>query len=153
MPLLYLVAVKILAPMINDISSDTEDPPEFSQGQRGELPQRFRRAIQQHYPKLAPLELAVSATRAHELALELVERVPTWTVVAVDSARLFIEGIAQTRILRFVDDWVIRVRARGDGSVVDMRSSSRLGRGDFGANAERIALFLAKLSESAQAGS
>ena len=44
-----------------------------------------------------------------------------------------------TRLFRFVDDVVIRVRPRGAGSVVDLRSNSRVGGGDLGANAERIA--------------
>jgi uncharacterized protein (DUF1499 family) len=142
--------VKILAPLINDISSDVEDPPEFTDGQRDELPERFRRAIRRHYPQLAPLELELGPDRAHELALELAERVPTWTITAVDSARRIIEGTAQTKLLRFVDDWVIRVRSRADGSVIDMRSASRLGRGDFGTNAERIGRFLDKMRERAQ---
>lgn len=142
--------MKILAPMINDISSDVDDPPEFSEGQRGELPDRFRRAIRRHYPELVPLELDVPPDRAHELALELIERISSWTVTAVDSSRLIIEGTAETSVLRFVDDWVIRVRPRGDGSVVDMRSASRLGRGDFGTNAARIARFLRRLAARAQ---
>lgn len=141
--------VKVLAPLINDISSDLEDPPVFSGGQHGPLPERFKRAIDRHYPELAPLELEIPAGRAHELALELAERVPSWRVTAVDSSQLIIEGVAETRILRFVDDWVIRVRPRGDGSVVDMRSTSRVGRGDFGANAERIGKFLDKLRRRA----
>ena len=44
-----------------------------------------------------------------------------------------------TRLFRFVDDVAIRVRPRGAGSVVDLRSNSRVGGGDLGANAERIA--------------
>lgn len=142
--------MKILAPLINDVSSDVDDPPAFSRGQRDELPDRFRRAIRRHYPELAPLALDLGPDRAHELALEVVERVSSWTVTSVDSARRIIEGTAQTRLLRFVDDWVIRVRPRGDGSVVDMRSASRFGRGDFGTNAERIARFLAAMRERAQ---
>jgi hypothetical protein len=49
------------------------------------------------------------------LALALVERVPDWRVTAVDSGRLSIEGTAHTRLLRFADDWVIRVRAEAEG--------------------------------------
>jgi hypothetical protein len=38
----------------------------------------------------------------------------------------------------FVDDIVVRVRPRPDGSLVDVRSKSRDGQGDLGANAARI---------------
>lgn len=39
---------------------------------------------------------------------------------------------------RFKDDVVIRVRAADGGTVVDVRSVSRVGQGDLGANAARI---------------
>ena len=51
-----------------------------------------------------------------------------------------------TRIFRFVDDVVVRVRpAEGGGAIVDVRSKSRDGRGDLGANAARIRAFAEKL--------
>jgi uncharacterized protein (DUF1499 family) len=40
-----------------------------------------------------------------------------------------------------VDDIRVRVRPSGEGSVVDVRSKSRVGRGDVGANAARIRAF------------
>ncbi|MBW2399988.1 MAG: DUF1499 domain-containing protein, partial [Deltaproteobacteria bacterium] len=40
-----------------------------------------------------------------------------------------------------VDDIVVRVRRDGADSIVDVRSKSRDGRGDMGANAARIRLF------------
>ena len=52
-----------------------------------------------------------------------------------------IEAVARTRILRFADDITIRIRPRVDGSRIDIRSVSRLGEHDFGANAARIAAF------------
>ena len=44
----------------------------------------------------------------------------------------------------FVDDIVIRVRATESGSEVDLRSVSRVGRSDLGANAARIEAFAEK---------
>ena len=41
-------------------------------------------------------------------------------------------------IFLFVDDIAVRVRPAGKGAVVDLRSKSRLGRGDLGANAAHI---------------
>jgi uncharacterized protein (DUF1499 family) len=49
-----------------------------------------------------------------------------------------LEARATSRIFRFVDDVAIRVRPTGQGSLIDLRSRSRDGRGDFGVNAKRI---------------
>ncbi|WP_369676609.1 DUF1499 domain-containing protein, partial [Enterococcus faecium] len=46
----------------------------------------------------------------------------------------------------FKDDVVIRVTAKGDGSELDIRSKSRVGKSDLGKNAERINQFIAQLS-------
>ncbi len=49
-----------------------------------------------------------------------------------------IEAIAETTLLRFQDDITIRLRPTPAGTRVDIRSASRIGRHDFGANAKRI---------------
>jgi uncharacterized protein (DUF1499 family) len=41
---------------------------------------------------------------------------------------------------------VIRVRPEAQGSRLDVRSASRVGRSDVGANAKRVREFLAKLT-------
>jgi uncharacterized protein (DUF1499 family) len=57
-----------------------------------------------------------------------------------------LQAVATTALLRFKDDVVVEVRPRDDGgSTVAMRSKSRLGKGDLGANARRIRAFLADL--------
>ena len=59
-----------------------------------------------------------------------------------------VEATATTLFFRFKDDVVVRVRpdpARPGGSIVDMRSISRVGGSDVGVNAERIRAFLADL--------
>ena len=45
----------------------------------------------------------------------------------------------------FVDDVVIRVADTPQGTRVDLRSKSRVGLGDLGANAKRVQSFLADL--------
>ena len=54
-------------------------------------------------------------------------------------------------LYREQDDIVIRVTPEGAGSRVDPRSTSRVGRGDFGANANRVRRFMRQL-DTAQAG-
>jgi hypothetical protein len=52
---------------------------------------------------------------------------------------------ATTFWFRFKDDVVIRVKPLGKESRIDLRSVSRLGKGDLGANAKRIREFLNRL--------
>jgi uncharacterized protein (DUF1499 family) len=56
-----------------------------------------------------------------------------------------IEAIAPTLIFAFPDPIVLRFRTDADGTRVDMRSASAIGRHDLGQNARRIGAFLAAL--------
>ena len=67
-----------------------------------------------------------------------------WTIVAADAAGR-IEASDRSRWFGFTDDIVIRVAAADSGSRVDVRSSSRRGRSDFGVNAARVRAYLAAL--------
>ena len=68
-----------------------------------------------------------------------------WTIVAADDTASRIEASDRSRWFGFTDDIVIRITPGGSGSRVDVRSSSRLGRSDFGVNAARIRAYLAEL--------
>lgn len=61
------------------------------------------------------------------------------------------EASAKTPILGFTDDVVVRVKARGDRSLVDVRSASRIGNHDLGTNARRITAFLKELDLTVKA--
>jgi uncharacterized protein (DUF1499 family) len=65
--------------------------------------------------------------------------------VAADAREGRIEATDTTRWFGFKDDVVIRVRPDAAGSRVDVRSKSRVGRGDAGANAARIRRFRSEL--------
>jgi uncharacterized protein (DUF1499 family) len=137
-------------PAINDITTNPDDPPAFSalarQAEaRGAPMKPLDQATidaQKAAYDLAPIQLDLAPrealTRAHRTALEL-----GWTVVESDPATGRIEAFDVTGIFQFVDDVVIRVRPSGDGNgcVVDVRSKSRVGKGDVGANAARIRAF------------
>lgn len=142
-------------PAIHDISTDTIDPPQF----RAVLPLRAKApnspvyggaeiAAKQHaaYPDIQPLHLAQTVAEvlaaAHKVALAM-----GWRIVAeqADAGRL--EATATTRWFGFKDDVVIRVRPEGNGSRLDIRSESRLGGSDVGANAARIRHFTARLQQ------
>ena len=137
-PLEHVRRVKTL-PYINDVTTDTETPPQFSQprpyeGHFGEL-QRIG------YPDLQPLELALPPAQAFARARAAAQALG-WEITAADASAGRIEAVATTRWFGFKDDIVVRVAPAGSGSRIDVRSKSRVGRSDLGANAKRIQDFL-----------
>ena len=94
-------------------------------------------------------------TRSYDIALTLVNK-RKWHVVdarppAAGRREAVIEAVARTPIMGFRDDVVIRVSAAGDGARVDIRSASRYGLHDFGANAARIRSLLDDLDDAVSA--
>ena len=89
-----------------------------------------------------PWPVAETVGRAEQLA-----RARGWDVVTVDTSQGIVEAVATSRFFRFKDNVIVRVRplSEGGGSMVDMRSISRVGVSDVGANARRIRDFLADL--------
>lgn len=133
-------------PPINDITTDPADPPQFAalleagpNAQRDMAYPGEKFAAQQRvgYPDLAPIELSRPPTEVLGEA-ERAMRELGWQIARVDPARGTAEATDTSRIFRFVDDIVVRVRPAAGGSRVDVRSKSREGRGDLGANAARI---------------
>ena len=147
---IYLFGSSNDTPIIHDISTDTSRPPEFQAvielrepGQNAlqwseEVAVEQRRA----YPDIAPLETSLSAEQAFDRALQVATELG-WNIIDSDSRPGTIEAVATTFWFGFKDDIVIRIEATSAGSVVDLRSASRVGRGDLGANAARIRSFIA----------
>ncbi len=144
------------APSIHDISTDTQDPPLF----QALLPLRTGRvspaaydgdatAAQQRasYGDIESMLLPAASGRAFALSLRAARDLG-WTIVDSDEAAGRIEATDTTYWFGFVDDVVIRVRAEGGVSRVDIRSKSRVGRGDLGANARRIRAFMSRMKQS-----
>lgn len=141
-------------PPIHDISTDTDNPPQFV----AVLPLRAGAANPATYggpdiaaqqkktfPHIVPLALPVPPKEALARALAVAHGMG-WTIIdtARDDGR--IEATDTTPFFGFKDDVVIRVTAAPPGSTIDVRSVSRIGRSDLGANARRIERFLKKLS-------
>jgi uncharacterized protein (DUF1499 family) len=136
-------------PTINDITTDPDDPPVFSAAARIEANQGrdlgypgedFARQQRAGYPDLAPIRVARPAAAVFPEA-KLAATSLGWAIVEEDPDAGRIEATDTTRLFRFVDDVVIRIRPDGAGAVVDVRSKSRDGKGDMGANAARIRAF------------
>jgi len=133
-------------PRINDFTTDPADPPTFrfagtlgpNQGRDMGYPPAFAAIQHACCADLHPATLAVPPREAFERALAVAKARPDWTVTQADPDTGTIEAVATSRVFRFQDDVVIRVRATDGGSRVDMRSKSRDGKGDIGANTVRI---------------
>ena len=136
------------APRIHDITTDTIDPPAFMAAaqQRGaganSLDIDANTIAQQRaaYPDVKTLDSALSVDQAFDRALQVASDLG-WEVYHQDRDTGAIEAVATTRIMGFRDDVVIRVRDSAAGTQVDLRSVSRVGQGDMGANARRIRAF------------
>lgn len=154
--LLYSIVSMRDAPAINDISTDLVYPPQFvhaltlpeNAGREMAFPKEFKEAIRESYSDVQTLAMPGSVDDVFARALELAregEGMEVTSTVITPSESVF-EGYATTRLFGFVDDFVVRItEVDAGGCVVDMRSKSRDGKGDLGANAERIRTFFAGL--------
>jgi len=120
-------------PPINDITTELDQASDAQ-----------RRA----YPYVQPLLVSPQTAGAFDAALATA-RDMGWTITSADALSGLITAVATTRLLRFKDDVTIRVREVNDvasgvsrTSRIDVRSKSRIGRGDLGTNARRIRRFL-----------
>ncbi len=133
-------------PPINDITTDLENPPAFAsdpadRGRDMAYPAEFVDTVSASYGDLVPIRTSNAPGRALDLAVQTAEGLG-WEVIATNRAEGTILARQTTEVFRFVDDIAIRVRPDADGAVVDLRSKSRDGRGDMGANAIRIRAFM-----------
>ncbi|HWH23228.1 MAG TPA: DUF1499 domain-containing protein [Allosphingosinicella sp.] len=154
-------------PAIHDISTDLKDVPEFRalrvrednlekvpDMDRPELKalspeERWKAIHKEAYndiePVRVPWTVRETIIKAHSLAEER-----GWDIAHVDPARGTLEATETTRFFRFRDDVVVRARndPDGKGTIVDMRSISRVGGSDVGVNAKRVKEFLKDLRQS-----
>ena len=153
-PLLAMVRAGAAAPVLHDITTDTESPPPFvalqalrAASENGVAYGGPAVAAQQKrgYPDLAPLVLALPPEQAFA-RVEAGARAMGWRIVAAVPADGRLEASDTTRWFGFTDDIVVRVKAAPSGTIIDVRSASRVGRSDLGVNARRIRAFLAAVA-------
>ena len=133
-------------PPINDITTDTEEVPRFvlvtelaaNQGRDMSYPgPEFADAQRAAYGDLETLRFPEDSASLLR-RVEQVAQTLGWEIHDVDPETGRIEASDRTWIFGFVDDVVIRIRPVSGASLLDVRSKSRDGRGDLGANAARI---------------
>ena len=167
----YGMAITTL-PAIHDITTDLADPPQFTAltlradnwdnipgaddgDMRGMNPrQRWATVHQDAYPDIRSVRIDQPVAVVIEKAKRLAED-RGWKIVNVDPAAGHLEATDTISLFRFKDDIVIRARASENGasSIIDMRSVSRVGVHDLGANAKRVRQFLSDLSGTTTAAS
>ena len=140
-------------PPIHDITTDIQSPPEFVAMTRlradapnppeyagEETAQQQREA----YPNIQPL---VVDEPVQEVIDEIVVLISTreWELVSINRKDGRVEATEKLAWFGFKDDVVFRVTETDEGTRVDMRSKSRIGRSDVGVNADRISQFLSDL--------
>lgn len=140
-------------PYIHDITTDTEAPPQFVAAaqlrKEGDHPVAYdgpEVAAQQKaaYPDLAPLITTVPRERVFEAARATLQDMKL-QLTGADLSEGRLEASDTSFWYGFTDDMVVRIVETPQGTRVDVRSKSRLGRSDLGQNAKRVRTFLADL--------
>lgn len=143
----YAKAVSL--PTTNDVATDRFDPPAFEHLAASSAPganlldytREEARVQAEGYPDLSGIRVS-GGVGENLVKAAAVARALGWEVVSEDAGNGSLEATATTFWFGFQDDLAIRVRREGGGTVVDLRSASRVGLHDLGANAERIRAFL-----------
>lgn len=146
-------------PDINDVTTDTGEPPEFTEAKslRGRAAnsvdyagQTFAHLQHQGYPDIKSLVIPRTAEESYELVLQALTKLKHKTTLELppeedEGSPGFIELSDKSMILGLVDDVVIRVLAEDKSARIDVRSASRYGHADYGRNAERVRSILREI--------
>jgi uncharacterized protein (DUF1499 family) len=166
-----LASAGMRVPPIHDVTTNLADPPQFSsailqaratvpgvnpldtalvpEAVKARFPAAAGRPVadlqREAYPEIVPISLSAAPDAAFDAALASVTA-EGWTVVTQDARGGVIEATDESFWFGFKDDVAIRIRpSSSGGSLVDIRSVSRVGLSDLGANAKRIKAFAAAL--------
>ena len=146
-------------PPIHDISTNRINPPEFVAiaplradapntlvygASNNMTPEQLIEQTDEAYPNLVTQLYSESVNEVFEKALAAVDDLG-WELVAQDASAGRIEATDTTFWFRFKDDVVIKIDQQGSETAVDVRSVSRVGTGDVGANAIRMRKLFALL--------
>ncbi|HAM47986.1 MAG TPA: DUF1499 domain-containing protein [Alphaproteobacteria bacterium] len=157
LPLAFFLPAALRVPPIHDITTDTQDPPQFDAlaALRTEAENDLTYAgppvanlQQEAYPDIAPLVLPLSPAQAFKKATSVAAELG-WQIVSADPETGHIEAVDETLLFGFKDDIAIRITTDETGAAkIDIRSASRVGESDLGANARRIKQFMQALQDS-----
>jgi uncharacterized protein (DUF1499 family) len=157
LPIFRIIRSTIQYPPINDITTDTKNSPSFVNAltlpanRSRDMSYKPEMASAQQaapvYQNLAPLKLPGRPDEVYKRVEIIAGEFPGWRVTYRDPGRHVVEGVATSTLFQFQDDFVIQIQPAADSSdsLVEMRSKSRDGKGDLGANYNRIESFFKAL--------
>lgn len=163
------IATARRVPPIHDVTTNVDDLPQFKRltvraDNLAKIPRtnhqpelaalapvdRWKVLHRKAYADLQSLHIALSPAEAVRRA-EALAKNRGWAIADVDMRAGTVEATATSFFFRFKDDVVVRVRpdaSHSGGSIVDMRSISRVGGSDVGVNAARIRSFFSELAQT-----
>ena len=163
-PLAYAAILALTLPPVRDLSTDLDRPPGFMPSSKafaargGPAPAAMTPeavgAAKAAYPELRPILVKSDAATAFALATQVAKDLG-WKVIdaAPPSERgggvATVDALDASLLLHIEDEIVIRLTPAEGATIIDLRSVSKLGRHDFGANAKRIAAFAKAVKEAA----
>lgn len=162
LPLAALGALGLQAishPFLRDVSTHPADPPRIEapgalvlgddvRTMHGDRSERLLTAEKRHQHLMHLNGRVVEGTTADWAPkLKAMLEARGWPVTLVEEGeRLMVHAVATSQLFRFADDVLVRARPEGEGKLrVDVRSASRVGESDLGANATRVRAVLADL--------
>ena len=156
----WLAVQALRLPLLNDVSTDTLDPPAFSRSRvavavrNGRVPPttpaEYASLQRVAYPDVQPILVELDAEEAFAIALKAAQN-RGWLIVdrnAPSTGRSglgHIDAVDRTLVMGMPEDITIRVKPLAGQTKIDVRSTSRYGRNDFGGNAKRIVAFSQEL--------
>jgi uncharacterized protein (DUF1499 family) len=161
----YLTAIAQPLPMIADVTTDFASPPAFMisakarEARAGQTPPNWNPAdgeLQKDaYPEVQPIVVDLEPLQAYQMALRVAKDLG-WKIVDSNPPNLRVDGVAQIEAIArsplfgFADDIALRVRPLASQTRIDLRSVSRVGRHDFGANDRHYRRFAAGVQDALQ---
>jgi uncharacterized protein (DUF1499 family) len=160
---LFFLSQYFLLPQLNDIQT-TRQAMEFKQ-LAAMRPADANRIVEpdlaaaeereKAYPDIRPMELERSVTETFDIVHEAVKRLG-WTIVLSEppdgDQPGHIEATNRTMIMGYTDDALIRVTGDDAHAFIDVRSVSRYGKHDLGANAGHIRELFAEVKSALEKG-
>ena len=160
----YFLSKAVLLPPLTDVQTTPADPLQFTvlaserppDANPLTNPDAEKAKMQaEAYDDIGPMFLERSAPEVFVLVNEAVGRLG-WNVVVNEtpgeSGIGRIEATDRSMIMGFTDDVVVRVKGDDASTLIDVRSVSRYGMSDFGANADRIRALYAEVNAALEKG-
>lgn len=160
----FFLGQAALLPRLNDVATSPDEPLAFntllSQRPVDANPIKDPDAAQidaqvEAYPDLGPMVLERAAPEVFSLVNEAVER-RGWTIASSETPGETgigrIEATDQSLVMGFTDDVIVQVKGDDTHAVIDVRSVSRYGLHDLGANAARIRALFEEVTTALEKG-